>query len=169
MGYDGQLPKLDLFMLAEHSLRRVAGFSTALPILQYQREYMLPAFLRQPLSDLTSAVAELLPESWCTQQYGRKLAQLCSFTAQQALGLPQGAHAPCKQYGIDAVTVRTAPGSPQVCDTSCWFFSQHRASPDLTDLTSSICTTLACELRGLLLIVNLAASQTVTAISQSCV
>lgn len=122
MGYDGQLPKLDLFMLAEHSLSRVAGFATALASLSEGAAWgtLAPKPLQAAFKQVAGAAGSVVPGGWDTPRYGAKLLQLWAFVAQQAAGLPQGAHAPCKRYGIDAVTVRTSPSTTKVRTPVPW-------------------------------------------------
>jgi Gaa1-like, GPI transamidase component len=103
VGYSGQLPKLDLWMLAEHAFSRIAGSYVTLPG-PHTLPDVLPVQLFKPLE---RQLAWLEGQLRGSQRYVQKLVQLSGFVGRQALGQPGGGHAPCKSYGVDAVTVRT--------------------------------------------------------------
>jgi hypothetical protein len=112
IGFDGLLPKLDLFMLAEMYFR-VCGAThcsdTFLPgpaTFHELLEVFSPTLAARSKS-LLGAIDKAVPG---IQGLADKLARLCTFVALQASGLPQGAHAAGKPYGVDSVTVRPRPG-----------------------------------------------------------
>ena len=126
VGFDGLLPKLDLYMLAEHCFRSFAGASTALPGPSSIRELLEPlaeslrrriptwasAQLRQTLSEPLSALPAGLGAALSTvlpRGYAEKLSRTLGFVGAQGGGTAGGAHAAFKSLGIDAVTVRLRP------------------------------------------------------------
>lgn len=88
-GYDGQLPKLDMYWL----LKYYSSSWTGLPVL-----------LRGQVQ--ASQLAEVFKDTPALQQHVASLANLAQFVWRQARGLPLGAHAAFKVYNVDAVTVR---------------------------------------------------------------
>lgn len=101
-GFDGQLPKLDLFLLAAHTFHRIAPSPPALPgpthftLDHFTLPPPLQTFLQTQLNQLSRAHRSLLDA----------LVRLAAFVGRQALGKPTGAHAPFKDFFVDAVTVR---------------------------------------------------------------
>ena len=103
VGHDGLLPKLDLFMLAELYARSEGGARTFLP----------------GAATFTDLLARLGRANWLQRAYATApvplrrytddLARLLGFVGTQAMGDAQGAHAACKRYGVDAVSIRTRP------------------------------------------------------------
>lgn len=106
IGHDGLLPKLDMFMVAELYTRTEGATRTFLPGAA-------------SLPNLLARLGGAAPAAWLQQhytkvpvalrQYADELARLLGFVGAQALGHAQGAHAACKRFGVDAVTVRTRP------------------------------------------------------------
>jgi Gaa1-like, GPI transamidase component len=114
LGHDGLLPKLDLFMLAEHSFRVAGGARTRLPA-PASLSSLLPPRAAELIKFWQQSLHKQLPGS---QRYLEKLAQLASFVGRQASGVAGGAHAECKRYGVDAVTVRTNPDAVRCCEAN---------------------------------------------------
>jgi hypothetical protein len=88
-GYDGQLPKLDMYWM----LKYYSSSWTGLPVL-----------LRGQVQAIQ--LAEAFKDTPALQQHVASLANLAQFVWRQARGLPLGAHAAFKVYNVDAVTVR---------------------------------------------------------------
>ncbi|KAK9805223.1 hypothetical protein WJX72_007042 [[Myrmecia] bisecta] len=82
------------------------GFSGQLPMLDL---YYLVAFLAEEHVGLPPAMKDLFGRPLAGRQtgYATKLGTMLRFVAQQALTRPSGVHAAFKEYGVDAVTLRT--------------------------------------------------------------
>lgn len=130
IGFDGLLPKLDLFMLADFSFRYSGAARITLPGLSSFQDLLPPkmaAFLQPWMHKLEAAV----PGS---EEYLGKLARLLSFVGRQARGVPDGAHSPCKAFSVDAVTVRSTPGQVRPCGHNCMLTTPYHC--DVLCLTS---------------------------------
>lgn len=95
----GLLPKLDVVLLVNHFLKSQLKLKPKLP----QRR---PALIEK--------VKAVLPRPAGKQQrkYASLLQGTLSFVAMQVGGMPDGAHAPFKEYAVDAVTARMQPVRP---------------------------------------------------------
>jgi hypothetical protein len=101
-GYDGQLPKLDMYWL----LKYYSSAWTGLPVL-----------LRGQLQ--ASRLADTFKDTPALQQHVYGLANLAQFVWRQARGLPLGAHAAFKVYNVDAITVRLVHEVRPWCGCGC--------------------------------------------------
>eukprot|EP00892_Ulva_mutabilis_P006819 jgi/Ulvmu1/4509/UM002_0235.1 len=96
MGRQGLLPKLDVVLLINFFLNSQVKLKPKLP-------------QRRP--ELVERLKALLPKPANKQQrqYASLLQGTLSFVAMQVGGRPDGAHAPFKEYAVDAVTARVLP------------------------------------------------------------
>lgn len=101
LGRQGLLPKLDVVLLVNHFLKTQVRLKPTLP----QRR---PAMVEQ----LRSVLPRLAGKQ--QQEYASLLQGTLSFVAMQVGGMPDGAHAPFKEYAVDAVTARMLPVCPSV-------------------------------------------------------
>jgi glycosylphosphatidylinositol transamidase len=126
-GYDGQLPKLDTYWLVYY----YAKHWTTTPVLLQHQHYS-----QKLLHSLEKAVEDMLPALGLSgnrdaqnlvsaaMEYIAKLVYAGQFTWRQARGLPLGAHAPFKEFGVDAATMRLvvredgAPGEGSTLQTA---------------------------------------------------
>lgn len=106
IGTDGLLPKLDLYLLIDFYFRRFGRSALSLPGPRSPRD-LLPPSWEPTVVPWLQAVSRHFPGS---EAYLDKLTALLRFVAQQASGVPDGTHAVCKQWGLDAVTARTRRG-----------------------------------------------------------
>ena len=119
-GYDGQLPKLDTYWL----LYYYAKHWTTTPVLLQHQQYKQQ--LLQPIERAVRSLLHTLGYSAnrsaqkvlaAAMEYLGKVIYTGQFSWRQARGLPLGAHAPFKEFGVDAATMRLvtredgAPGS----------------------------------------------------------
>ena len=120
--WDGQLPKLDIILLAHNAFYNHGN--TRLK-LAGPDGFQPPGMLLKWWESLAAALSsEQLA-------YVHKTARMLAMVARQANGQPTGAHAPFKSFFVDAVTVRTTPG--KVCATLpahavCALFRQDSSS-----------------------------------------
>jgi hypothetical protein len=104
-GYDGQLPKLDMYWLLKF----------------YTGGWVRAAFVGDPLPPppaplrAAAAAAAVLAgpgAGAAVWEHLQRLAVMGGFAWQQARGLPLGAHAPFKTASVDAVTLRLLHRGP---------------------------------------------------------
>lgn len=114
MGFNGLLPKLDFFMLAEYFFRMDARAQIKVP---WRPTPLLSAvrfvlnWSKEALNDLPSSWAAYGPVKEVQKQLGTgkyrdQLLGTLSFLGMQVGGNPDGAHAAFKDYAVDAVTAR---------------------------------------------------------------
>ncbi|GBF97123.1 glycosylphosphatidylinositol anchor attachment [Raphidocelis subcapitata] len=101
-GYDGQLPKLDMYWLLKSY---TSGWVSA----PFAGEPAPPP--PPPLRAAAAAAAAAFgADAADAEAHAARLASMAAFAWAQARGLPLGAHAPFKTAAVDAVTLRLLPG-----------------------------------------------------------
>eukprot|EP00201_Polytomella_parva_P024603 CAMPEP_0175045882 /NCGR_PEP_ID=MMETSP0052_2-20121109/4705_1 /TAXON_ID=51329 ORGANISM="Polytomella parva, Strain SAG 63-3" /NCGR_SAMPLE_ID=MMETSP0052_2 /ASSEMBLY_ACC=CAM_ASM_000194 /LENGTH=475 /DNA_ID=CAMNT_0016309533 /DNA_START=449 /DNA_END=1874 /DNA_ORIENTATION=+ len=131
-GFEGQLPKLDLFCLLRYLLQYIVNVQPRL----WQSGDPVSLFLVSEESNWIKSVGEVvgdafkkvfgktsviyiqefitsafnrLPLDWIGSLYMRKMSNILNFARIQIAGLPSGPHAAFKDFMVDAATVRIRP------------------------------------------------------------
>ncbi|KAI8463809.1 MAG: hypothetical protein J3K34DRAFT_494099 [Monoraphidium minutum] len=105
-GYDGQLPKLDMYWLLKY-------YTSAYVRAAHDREPPPPP--PAPLAAAAAAVGAAFGDDAgrAARAHLTRVATILAFAGDQARGLPLGGHAPFKGAGADAATLRlVARGTP---------------------------------------------------------
>eukprot|EP00879_Flechtneria_rotunda_P032149 GHRR01035308.1.p1 GENE.GHRR01035308.1~~GHRR01035308.1.p1 ORF type:complete len:582 (+),score=254.23 GHRR01035308.1:441-2186(+) len=111
-GWEGSLPKLDMFWLIRWFCWSYVAAPIELPHLGAPTAALTPY--------ITPILNNLLPNGGANSPIGKavvahvsKITIMCQFIWRQAWGLPTGAHAPFKGLMVDAATLRIITKDPQ--------------------------------------------------------